>query len=144
MKKTTIIAFFICALSLMACAKNKQPIAYDKLPNPVQTEFTKFFAQDQVQYITSEKEFRHHEYTFVMSDGSKVEYDEKGRLREIENKAGVKLELIPEKIKEYVHATFPNAIITGYTFESSKQEVEINDDIDLVFDKHGRFLRIDD
>ena len=44
----------------------------------------------------------------------------------------------------YVHETFPNATITEYKRETMKQEIELNDKMDLIFSKKGAFIRIDD
>ena len=83
------------------------------------------------------------EYAFLLTDGTKLVFDERAGLHKAENKNGVLETLVPVKIVEYVHATFPNAIITSYKFEQMKQEVEINNDMELIFDKRGHFVRID-
>ena len=144
MKKITLIALLmsVCVLGVFA-KKGKQPIAFDKIPEVVQTEYQQFFTADQVQFITVEKVFGHMAYAFLLTDGTKLVFDERAGLHKAENKNGVLETLVPVKIVEYVHATFPNAIITSYKFEQMKQEVEINNDMELIFDKRGHFVRID-
>ena len=142
--KKIVIATVLCLLSLTAFARGKQPISFEALPQIVQDEIHKNFETEQIQFITSEKSLGHMIYTFSIDDGTQIEYNEKAGLLEVENRMGIDSIFVPEKIKEYVKKTFPNATITEYTYESMKQQVELNGKLELVFDKRGSFLRIDE
>lgn len=144
MKRISILAFFICALSLTAFAKGKKPIAFDDLPNNVKEVVLKNFDAKQIQYITTEHKFRRHEYAFMMNDNTKIAYDKKAQLCEIKNKQGVPTSFLPEAISEYIAKTFPNAKVTEYQKKKSRQEVELNNQLDLIFNKRGKFLRLED
>ena len=86
MKKIVVIALLmsVCVLGAFA-KKGKQPISFDKLPQPVQTEVQQFYKQDQIMFITAGKEFRHYEYTFMMADGTKLVFDQRAGLRKAKN-----------------------------------------------------------
>ncbi len=142
MKK--LLIFFMALMSLTAFAKGKQPIAFDKVPQPVQTELQKYFTQDQVQYATFEKALGQKLYTFVLEDGTKIRYNHKAVLRKVENKNGILTTLVPEKIMEYANATFPKATITEYVCDKSRKEIELNNNMELIFNKRCKFLRIED
>ena len=142
MKK--ILIFFLTLMSLTAFAKGKQPIAFDKVPQPIQTMFLANYTADQVQYVTFEKVVGQQLYTFVLSEGTKVQYNQKALLCKVENKEGVLPALIPEKILEYAKSTFPNATITKYVCEKGYKEIELNNHMDLIFNKRDKFLRIED
>ena len=144
MKKSLFLAALLCIMSLTISAKGKQPVAFENVPQPVQTEFQKLFTADQIQYITVEKVFRQRIYAFNLSDGTKISYNHKGLLRNVENWAGVNLQLIPEKILEYAQKTFPKATITEYTVDNAHLELELNDNMELIFSKRYKFLRIED
>ena len=144
MKKITLIALLISVFALGACARGKQPVAFENVPQVVQTEMQKTYAPNQIQYITFQKELGRKIYTFVLGEGTKVKYDHKGILRKVDNKGGINETLVPEVIMEYVRKTFLNATITEYKYERSCQEVELNNSIELVFNKRGKFLRIED
>ena len=140
-------AFF--ALLSMVCltvsARGKQPITFEALPQIVQEEVHKNFETEQIQFITSEKTIgRHYRYTFSIDDGTKMEMDDKAGLISVSNNMGIDSIFVPEKIKAYVRKTFPNATITEYKYETMKQEVELNNKLDLIFDKRSAFIRIDD
>lgn len=139
-----LLIFFMALMSLTAFAKGKQPIAFDKVPQPVQTELQKYFTQDQVQYATFEKALGQKLYTFVLEDGTKIRYNHKAVLRKVENKNGILTTLVPEKIMEYANATFPKATITEYVCDKSRKEIELNNNMELIFNKRCKFLRIED
>lgn len=142
--KKIVLVLMMCVLAVAANAKGKQPVAFEKVPQEVQAEFQKYFSTDSVQYITFEKELGQKMYTFVLSEGTKVKYNDKAVLRKIENKNGILTTLVPEKIMEYAQQTFPNATITEYVCGKSRKEIELNDNIELIFNKRDKFLRIED
>ena len=139
-----VLVLMMCVLAVAANAKGKQPVAFEKVPQAVQTEFQKHFKADQVQYITFEKALGQKLYTFVLSEGTKVKYNHKAVLRKVENKDGILKALVPEKIMQYAQKTFPNATITEYVFGKSRKEIELNNKIELIFTKRDKFLRIED
>ena len=144
MKKITLLALLVSAFTLGVFARGKQPVAFNKLPEAVKTEIKKNFTEDQIQFITAKKEGRKRfEYTFIMVDNTKLVCDTKAQLRSIESQKGVMDVFIPEKILSYVQTTFPNTTITEYKRENGCQKVELNDKMLLLFNKKGKFLRID-
>ena len=145
MKRFSLVTLLLCVLSLTAFARRgKQPIAFTALPQNVQTEVLKNFMEDQVQIITSEKKVGRKEYEFMMADETVIMYDNKAQLRKVKNPQGIKDLFVPENILQYVQKTFPNATITKYSHDRLKQEVELNDKMELVFNNWGTFLRIED
>ena len=143
MKRIAFIAL-LSVLCLTAFAKGKQPIPYKSLPKEVQKEVKKSYTQQEVQLITSEKKaFKHHEYTLIMEDGSKVAFNEKGQVTNARNAQGIKDAFIPKTIAQYIKKTTPNAVVTEYRMDSNKQEIILNDQMTFVFDKKGKFLRLD-
>ena len=144
MKRVTLVVTLLCALTFSACARGKQPIAFENLPNGVQQEVLKCFTQDQVQFITIEKEFSHNEYEFVLTNGVQLEYDGDAKLLKAESRNGLPKKLINPQIVAYVKAHFPQAIITEYSYDRWEQDVELNNEIDLVFDSKNNFKHIED
>ena len=144
MKRVTLVVTLLCALTFSACARGKQPIAFENLPNGVQQEVLKCFTQDQVQFITIQKEFSHNEYEFVLTNGVQLEFDENAKLLKAESKLGLPEKLINPQIVAYIKAHFPQAIITEYSYDRWEQDVELNNEIDLVFDSKNNFKHIDD
>lgn len=144
MKKITLVALLVSAFALGAFARGKQPVAFNKLPEVVQKEVKKNFTEDQIQFITAKKEGpKRFEYTFIMMDDTKLICDSKAQLRSIASWEGVQDVFVPEKVLKYIQTTFPNTIITEYKRENGCQKVTLNDKMLLLFNKKGKFLRID-
>ena len=145
MKKIALVALLISAFAAGVSARGKQPIAFEKVPEVVQEEVQKYFLPLEIQLITVKKVApRKFEYTFSMEDATQIKYSNKAVLLEVENEKGVLPVFIPEKILTYVLETFPNATITSYEAASGKKVIELNDEMVLVFNKKGKFLRIED
>ena len=143
MKKMTLVALLLGVFSLSAYARGKQPIAFQNLPEMVKSAVLKNYSDSLVQYITWEKTIGKDEYEFLLADGTKMEYYENGQLHKIKSAAGVPDVLVPEPVLKYVRGTFPHATITEFESESLSQKVELNNDMELVFNRRGDFLRID-
>ena len=144
MKKIALITVLVSLFGLSACAKGKQPIAFNKTPKAVQTAALKNYTSEDILFIAKDKELGRDEYEFTLANGTKIEFFENGQLHSVKSKDGVMDVFIPKEILKYVRATFPNSIITEYKYERWRQEIEINNDMDLIFSRKGKFLRIDD
>ena len=143
MKRVTFVAMLLGIFCLTACAKGKQPIALDKLPKPVKTAAMQYYTPDEILFITIDNELCKDEYEFTLADGTKIEFYENGQLHKVKSQQGVPENLIPANMLKYIKATFPNSIVTEYKNERMMKKIEINNDVDLVFNRKGKFLRID-
>ena len=144
MKKISLLALIV-AMSMGVFAANKQPVALAAMPQVLQDTIAAHFTPDKVLIVTFEKVMpKQYVYEFRLVDGTKLKYTNKARLIKIENEKGIDLAFVPRGIKKYVAETFPNAIITEYRRNTMGQRIELNIDVELVFDRSGRFLRITD
>lgn len=145
MKKIVLVALLLSAFTAGVFARGKQPVTFEKVPTAVQEEVQKNFLPLDIQLITVKKVApRKFVYDFTMEDATQIKYTNKAVLIEVENEKGIKTVFVPEKILTYVQETFPNAIITNYEVSTGKKVVELNDEMELVFTKKGKFLRIED
>lgn len=143
MKKIALIALLLGLFCTSVDAKGKQPIALNKTPKAVQTAALKHYTPDQILFITKDKELGKDEYEFTLADGTKVEFYENGQLHKIKSQQGVPEEFIPTNMLKYIKATFPNSIVTEFKNDRMMKKIEINNDVDLIFNRKGKFLRID-
>lgn len=143
MKKITLIALLLGLFCLSADAKGKQPIALDRLPRAVKAAAMQHYTPDQVLFITKEKQVGKDEFEFTLADGTKVEFYENGQLHKIKSQQGVPEAFIPANMLRYIKSTFPNSIVTEFKNDRMMKKIEINNDVDLIFNRSGKFLRID-
>ena len=51
--------------------------------------------------------------------------------------------ILPENIVDYIAKTYPDVLITGIDTETTGYEVELSNDLDVIFDTEGNFIRED-
>ena len=84
------------------------------------------------------------EYKIYLDDFTKLKFNTKFEVIEIEGDSRLPDSVIPSKIASYVKAKYPDLFIVEWERKANKQEVELNNDLELEFDLDGNFLRIDD
>ena len=133
-------------MNLCACNNDdKRPIAFNELPQSSQTFVKTYFSDKQVYTVFKEIHAKI-EYEVLFSDGAKIEFNSKGDWDEVEDhdEDGVPTGFMPQAMVNYIATNFPMAQIIKIHKERSKFEVELRNDIELVFDLNGNFIRYDD
>ena len=51
---------------------------------------------------------------------------------------------VQQKIMDYIRSNYPNLTLVEVEIESQKIEIELSNNIELIFDLNGNFLRLDD
>lgn len=83
-------------------------------------------------------------YDVSLSNGFEIDFDANGNWTEIDgDRKAIPAALVPEKIRTYVTANYPALLLTAIDKERTYYDVELSNDLDLVFDLQGNFLRID-
>ncbi|MBE8728032.1 PepSY-like domain-containing protein [Flavobacterium hungaricum] len=83
-------------------------------------------------------------YDVYLTNGFDIDFDVNGNWVDIDgNYQAIPVELIPEKINAYVTTNYPNLFVTSIDNETTSTEVELSNNLELVFDLQGNFLRID-
>lgn len=134
------------SLTTMTVFAQDKVITIDGLPNVAQDFIKKYYNVKDVALVEVEDElFSSKEYQVKLSDGTDLEFDSKGKWKEVDAELqGVPQEIVPGNIREYVNKSFPNNKIVQISRSSLKYEVELTNGIDLDFDQKGNFIRIDD
>lgn len=144
MKKMMMI-LASAVLTLSACASKPQVGTFGELPAAAQTFVTTHFSESDIALILWEQDGLHKEYEVRLNNGTKIEFDGKGQLEKIDSKPNaVPAGIVPVAITTYVSTKFPQAAIVEYSIDRRKQETELSNGLDLVFDLQGNFMHIDD
>lgn len=109
------------------------------------TEFVqKNFPGHTIIQAIKDRDFLHKSYDVWLSDNVKLEFNRKYEIIDMESETRLPDSAIPAKILEYVTARYPQLFITDWSKDDNRQEIELNNDLTLIFNKSGEFLRIDD
>lgn len=141
MKKNFILMFCLAAFSLFACETPDTPITKEQLPQTAQSFINQFFSDCQIAYIQKDND----SYDVKFSNGFEVDFNKKGEWKEVDCQASeVPVGIIPDNIRNYVNTNYNGLFIVQIDKDHSEYDVELNNGLELVFDKNGNFKHIDD
>lgn len=142
-----ILMIAICCMmsfNIVANAGNDKPINVKELPAKAQTLLTKHFKGQKVMLATIESGVVSRSYDVVLRNGTKLEFDKKGNLTEIDCKQSiVPSQLIPQPIKNYLKENYRGEAVRKIEWNKKEYEVELTNGIDLTFNKHFQLIDID-
>ena len=142
-----ILMIAICCMmsfNIVANAGNDKPINVNELPAKAQTLLSKHFKGQKVMLATIESGVVSRSYDVVLRNGTKLEFDKKGNLTEIDCKQGiVPSQLIPQPIKNYLKENYRRETVRKIELNKKEYEVELANGIDLTFNKHFQLIDID-
>ena len=126
--------------------RDKIAINFSDLPQASQDFIKKHFGDKQIAIIYKDLFDADVDYDVIFTDGSSVDFDKNGLWEEIEVKdlVGVPDAIVPNKILTFVKQKHPNNHIKEISRKFHKYDVELNNSIEIVFDKNGNFKHYDD
>lgn len=148
MKRTikTLLIVICCFVScnIIANAGNDKPIAVNALPVKAQSLLNNDFKNLKVMLATIESGVVKKSYDVVLENGTKIEFDKKGNITEIDcKKAVVPARFIPQPIKNYLKANYPGQAVKKIEINKNEYEIELANGLDLTFNKHFKLIDID-
>ena len=144
MRIVMIAIFCMMSFNIVANAGNDKPINVNELPAKAQTLLSKHFKGQKVMLATIESGVVSRSYDVVLRNGTKLEFDKKGNITEIDCKQGiVPSQLIPQPIKNYLKENYRGETVRKIELNKKEYEVELTNGIDLTFNKHFQLIDID-
>ena len=142
-----ILMIAICCMvssNMVANADNDKPISVNALPAKAQILLNNHFNGQKVMLVTIELGVVGRNYDVVLQNGTKLEFDKKGNLTEIDCKRGiVPALLIPQAIKNYLKDNYAGQSVKKIEMNKNEYEVELTNGLDLTFNKHFQLIDID-
>ena len=137
--KKIIIAFvaIVCFGLSTAMAQNT---------NPAITQFVEqYFPKATVQMVMPDED----DIDVVLNDYTKIEFKLNYEWKKVDCEhsttfTSVPATLVPEQITAYVNANFPNATIKKLEKKYMGWEIELNNGLELKFNKNFKVVEIDD
>ena len=122
-----------------------RPIKFEKLPAAAQKFVKTNFADNTVVFVTKDDDLLAPDYEVVLDNGTVLQFSSAGSLEKIEAfRTGVPQNLIPEKIKDYVSANYPETTYREYEQDRGKHEVKLSNGLELTFNSGFTLIEIDD
>ncbi len=132
------------AASFTVWADNDKPIAAERLPAPAQEFIKQHFNGIGISLATVDKEIFETTYEVFLASGSRIEFDGKGQWKDIDCQHGrVPEEAVPEGIRSYLAANYPERYVTGIDRDTRDYEIKLDNQLELTFNRKFQLIEID-
>ena len=126
-------------------ADNDKMITREELPKEAQMFLTQHFEGIEVLYAKADCDMGIvTSYDVVLEGGVKIEFNRSGEWTSVDCEKGqVPNGVLPRGVLDYVSKRFAEAYVVEIEKGLRGYEVKLSNDIDLEFDKDGKFMRVD-
>lgn len=144
MKKVIFLLMCIFSVYTMVWADTDKPIQVGQLPTKAQTFLTTYFKAHKVAFAKMESDLFYKNYDVIFTNGEKVEFDKSGDWMEVDCRVhGVPAPIVPEAIKSYVQANYPEEKIMKIERDRKEYEIRLSNRWEIKFDSQMRVVDID-
>lgn len=114
----------------------------EKVPPRSKAFIDKYFPQSTVVLVEMDDDDDDgKEYSVLLNDGTKVEFDLQGDWKRVSRKkTGVPSTLVPKPILQYVKTNYPEDVITKLSRKPYGFKIELSNDEDVRFNPQGQFI----
>lgn len=143
-KLLVIIVVSLCGI-LPSFADSDVIITKKDLPTISQQFIDKYFAGIEISYVKKEVEVLViKSYDVILTNGVKLEFNNKGEWTSVDcKKSEVPSEIILPAILQYVKTNFPSNSIVEISKSVFGYDVDLNNGLEIQFNKEGKFRSID-
>lgn len=130
--------------ALTACADGR-PIPFEQLPVNAQTIINQNFVRENILFVALDSEIFSTEYEVKFNDGKELKFNGSGELIKVDCKyEPVPEVLIPVEVLNQVKASYPKAFIKEWKLDDGRWKAELNNGLELIFNKRYQLVGIDD
>jgi len=142
MKKLSFI-LMLMSVGLMTACESQKVLAENEVPAAITTYVNTHFPSARILQAVKDKEGLSKSYDVILEGNISLEFNKKHEITSIESRSALPDSVIPEKILAYVKANYPANAILQWELDDNRQQVELDNKLELEFSKDGDFLRID-
>ena len=146
MNLRSLLALLVATVSMTLFASCDKDSFIDtaQLPAEAQTFIDTYFASSKVVTVMKEGTGLWAEYDVNLADGTSITFDHKGEWTDVDcGLAAVPAGIVPEQIASKVAELYPSQFITDIDRDFEGYEVELNNGVDLSFNKKFVLKEVD-
>ncbi|MDO4771379.1 PepSY-like domain-containing protein [Porphyromonas sp.] len=145
MVRKILFALMLTASMLFVGKAEDRPIRFEQLPEAAKAFVRTHFNESDVTLVLLDKEVLSTSYEVKLVDGMSIDFDAKGEWKDVDGGfVEVPSAIIPAKIASFVNANHARTKIVKISRNRRFYEVELNNDLEIVFDrKTMEFKRYD-
>lgn len=134
----------VAAASLSVMRADDRPVSFNQLPGAAQSFISMNFPDEKVSYATKDDDIILPDFTVVLSNGMKIQFEHDGTMDKLESRSGIPSEMIPVQIRDYVKLHYPDAYFIEYDVNRRSYEVKLSNRLELKFNVNFILVEIDD
>ena len=145
MKKLFLLLVVSIVGVMPMLADNDKMITREELPKEAQMFLTQHFEGIEVLYAKADRDMGVvTSYDVVLEGDVKIEFNRSGDWTSVDcERSRVPNDVLPRGVLDYVTKRFAEAYVVEIEKGLRGYEVKLSNDIDLEFDKDGKFMRVD-
>lgn len=142
--KFRLVVILMFASVFAVSADDDKPIRFDQLPKVSRDFIGKYFNEKDISYSKVENDFFSKSYEVFFVDGSKVEFEGNGEWETVDCLTReVPLGIAPGQIVDYVKKHHSQSKIVKIDRDKRSYEIELDNDIEIKFDKKFNVIEYD-
>lgn len=138
-----ILVSLLVSASQLITAQDRY-LKVEEYPTQITSYAKEHFSKSDIVSIKEEKDKRKIEYEVKLRNMEELEFDQDYKIKSVESKNELPNSVIPQQILDYVAKNHPNQVILEWKIKRNKQEIELDNDLEIQFDLNGNFIKIDD
>ena len=136
--------FILVSLLILSSCEKETILTTAKIPTEITNYTNTHFPDYPIIQVKKEVDGSKLTYEVKLTGAYELEFNRKKEVVEIEGVMALPNSVIPFKLLQYVNSNYPDNFITEWDLEKRKQEITLDNDLQLEFDLDGNFIRIDD
>lgn len=144
MKNTIFaIAASVFMLATLVSCEEDTLLTEKETPQEIQTYVSTHFPENAIIETVKEEEHGTTTYDVLLEGNISLDFSEAYEVTDIDGVSKLPDSVIPEKLLAYVAANYPDNFITDWELDGKNQQIELNNNLELLFNMAGELLRID-
>ena len=147
MKKIFLLTVITMSFVSFSSCEKKTVLSESQLPSEIKSYVNTHFSDYSILQVVKDKDGVELTYDVMLTEEISLEFNRKKEIIDIDGnrKFGLPNSVIPEKILTYVQSNYSDNYIIGWEKSDNKnQKIDLDNNLELLFNKSGDFLRFDD
>lgn len=123
--------------------ETEEVIPVGEIPSEITTYINTHFPSNSVVSAIMETEGTIVTYDITLTDFVELEFNSLFEIIAIDSEVQLPDSVIPQAILNYVTQNYPNNFIVAWELETNEQQIELNNNVELIFTLDGVFVGVD-
>lgn len=144
MKQKFILLSAIALFAMFVTGCDNEKSVQSKDYNPQVVEYVNtHFANHKILSYVKDTDGLDTSYDVALSDNYMLKFNKSYEIEEVKGTSPLPDSVVPANVLSFVRENYPDNTIVGWDTERNEQQIDLNNGVELKFDKEGNFVRVD-